>query len=226
MMNAIILAAGLGSRFKELSKKTHKALLKIQGMANIERTILYLREARINEIYIVVGHLKEQFEYLKEKYDVKLIFNENYEKYNSIYSFYKINEFFNDSFVIDCDVVLNENIFLQKQNFSTYYCILRNAKGEWYVKLEKNFIISIDTSLSNGLALLGVSYFCMSDCLKIRENLKKFLKPIYLLNKKLYWDNIILDMLSSLKIQAKEVKNCYEMDNLKEYREILKQCKK
>lgn len=116
-MNAIILAAGLGSRFKELSKKTHKALLKIQGMANIERTILYLREARINEIYIVVGHLKEQFEYLKEKYDVKLIFNENYEKYNSIYSFYKINEFFNDSFVIDCDVVLNENIFFTKAKF-------------------------------------------------------------------------------------------------------------
>ncbi|MCR6591982.1 sugar-1-phosphate nucleotidyltransferase [Campylobacter insulaenigrae] len=225
-MNAIILAAGLGSRFKELSRITHKAMLKIHGVPNIERTIVYLKKAQINEIYIVVGHLKEQFEYLKEKHNVELIFNENYEKYNSIYSFYRVSEFFNDSFVIDCDVVFNENIFLQKQSFSTYYCILRNTESEWYVKLEKDLIVSIDTSLLNGLALLGVSYFCASDCVKIRENLRKFLTPIYLLDKKMYWDNIVLDMLSNLKIQAIEVKNCYEMDNLKEYEEILNKCKR
>lgn len=225
-MNAIILAAGLGSRFQELSKITHKAMLKIQGVANIERTIVYLKEAMIDDIYIVIGHLKEQFLYLEEKYNVKLIFNENYEKYNSIYSFYKASSFFSDSFVIDCDVVLNENIFLQKQTLSTYYCILRNTESEWYVKLEKNLIVSIDTSLSNGLALLGVSYFCASDCVKIKENLRKFLTPIYLLDKKMYWDNIVLDMLSKLKIQAIEVKNCYEMDNLKEYEEILSKCKR
>ncbi|MFG5126161.1 NTP transferase domain-containing protein [Campylobacter lari] len=72
-MNAIILAAGLGSRFQELSKITHKAMLKIQGVANIERTIVYLKEAMIDDIYIVIGHLKEQFSYLEKKYNVKLI---------------------------------------------------------------------------------------------------------------------------------------------------------
>ncbi|WP_291950305.1 NTP transferase domain-containing protein [Campylobacter sp.] len=225
-MNAIILAAGLGSRFQELSKITHKAMLKVRGVANIERTIIYLKKAKIDKIYIVVGHLKEQFKYLEEKYNVELIFNEKYEEYNSIYSFFKVSNFFSDSFVIDCDVVLDENIFLQKQLFSTYYCILRSAKGEWYVKLKENFIVDIDTSLSNGLALLGVSYFCASDCIKIKENLKKFLIPTYLLDKKMYWDNVVLDIISDLKIQAIEVKNCYEMDNLKEYEEILNKCKR
>lgn len=225
-LNAIILAAGFGSRFQELTKTTHKAMLKICGVPNVERTIVYLKEAGVNEIYIVVGYLKEQFKYLEKKYGVQLIFNENYAKYNNIYSFYKASDFFSDSFVIDCDVVLNENIFLEKQILSTYYCIPRNTKGEWYVICKDNLITHIDTSISNGLALLGISYFCLNDCVKIKENLKNFLQPIYLLDKKMYWDNIVSDLLLNLKIQAKEVQNCYEMDTLKEYEEILNKCKK
>ncbi|MFG5126160.1 hypothetical protein O8I55_06300 [Campylobacter lari] len=128
--------------------------------------------------------------------------------------------------MIDCDVVLNENIFLQKQTLSTYYCILRNSKGEWYVKTKDGLIEEIDTTLSSGLALLGVSYFCTEDCKKIRKNLKKYLTSSYLLDEKMYWDNIVLDILSELKIQAIEVEKCYEMDNLKEYEEILNKCKR
>lgn len=41
-MNAIILAAGLGSRF--VGKTKHKALIIIDGIANIERTISFLNE--------------------------------------------------------------------------------------------------------------------------------------------------------------------------------------
>ena len=40
-MNAIILAAGLGSRLKDITQKTHKALLKVFDEPNIERTIKY-----------------------------------------------------------------------------------------------------------------------------------------------------------------------------------------
>ena len=47
-MNAIILAAGLGSRFKDVTKTIHKALLPLKdGTPNIERTIEYLIDANI-----------------------------------------------------------------------------------------------------------------------------------------------------------------------------------
>ena len=49
-MNAIILAAGLGSRLKELTKNKHKALFEIEGIPNIERTINFLNEINIKEI--------------------------------------------------------------------------------------------------------------------------------------------------------------------------------
>ena len=39
----------------------------------IERQIGQLREAGIDEIVIVVGYLKEKFEYMKEKYNVIIV---------------------------------------------------------------------------------------------------------------------------------------------------------
>ena len=71
--NAIILAAGMCSRFKPLSDTKPKAFLKVKGEILIERMIRQLIEAEIPEIYIVVGHQKEAFSYLAEKYGVYLI---------------------------------------------------------------------------------------------------------------------------------------------------------
>ena len=55
-MNAIILAAGLGSRFKDITKKEHKSLLKIGDKPNLERTIEYLTDVKVEKIIIVVGY--------------------------------------------------------------------------------------------------------------------------------------------------------------------------
>ena len=58
-MRAIILAAGKGTRFGELTKKTPKALLKVSGKPIIEYTLEAL-PSRIKEVYLVIGHLGEQ----------------------------------------------------------------------------------------------------------------------------------------------------------------------
>ena len=89
-MNAIILAAGLGSRFQDITKNNHKALLPIGGIPNVERTIQYLHESEIKDITIVVGHMHHLFNYLIDKYQVKLIYNDHYADYNNLYSFYQI----------------------------------------------------------------------------------------------------------------------------------------
>ena len=52
-MNAIILAAGLGSRFKDITQSTHKSLLDIHGTPNLERTLAFLQQANINKIVII-----------------------------------------------------------------------------------------------------------------------------------------------------------------------------
>lgn len=73
--NAIIMAAGTASRFAPLSYEHPKALIEVRGEVLIERQIRQLHEAGIKKIVVVTGYKAEQFEYLKSKYDVKLIYN-------------------------------------------------------------------------------------------------------------------------------------------------------
>ncbi|MEG1016091.1 MAG: NTP transferase domain-containing protein, partial [Bacilli bacterium] len=75
-MRAILLAAGMGSRLRPLTLTTPKSLTIVNGKPLAERQIEFLREKGIDEIIIVTGYLNEKFEYLKEKYGVKLIYND------------------------------------------------------------------------------------------------------------------------------------------------------
>ena len=76
--NAIILAAGTASRFAPISYEKPKALIRVKGEILIERQIRQLKEAGINEIIIVIGYKAEQFEYLKKKFGVILVYNLEY----------------------------------------------------------------------------------------------------------------------------------------------------
>lgn len=68
IMKVIILAAGKGTRFGELTKTTPKALIKISGKPIIEYTLDSL-PSRIKEVYLVVGHLGEQIKkYVGKEY--------------------------------------------------------------------------------------------------------------------------------------------------------------
>ena len=76
--NAIILAAGFGMRMVPINTETPKGLLEIKGERLIERTIRQLHEVGITEIYVVVGFMKEQYEYLIDEYGVELIVAPDY----------------------------------------------------------------------------------------------------------------------------------------------------
>ena len=71
--NAVILAAGFGMRMVPINMEVPKGLLEVNGEPLIERTIKQLHEAGIREIYVVVGFMKEQYEYLIDEYGVELI---------------------------------------------------------------------------------------------------------------------------------------------------------
>ena len=58
---AIIMAAGLGNRMKPVTLHTPKPLIKVNGKRMIDTIVEALHKHGINEIYVVVGYLKEQF---------------------------------------------------------------------------------------------------------------------------------------------------------------------
>lgn len=225
-MNAIILAAGMGSRFHEITKNNHKALLPIDNMPNIERTITFLKSTGIEEIIIVVGHMGHMFEYLKEKYNVTLVHNEKYKEYNNIYSLYVARSYFSDSYVIDADVVLFENIFSKEIKRSCYFTVQREKCDdmEWCpieidgrvkkMKITNDFIPS----------MLGISFWTKNDCEMIKGKLKEYHKEEILSKPSLYWDHIPVEILDHLDVTTIKIEDgiAYEMDTIENYHYILK----
>ena len=73
--NAILLAAGYGMRMIPIQQERPKALLCVRGEKLIERQIRQLQEVGIRNITIVVGFMKEKFDYLIDLFGVKLVVN-------------------------------------------------------------------------------------------------------------------------------------------------------
>ena len=76
--NAIILAAGYGIRMMPMNREVPKGLIEVNGEPLIERLIRQLHEAGIFQIDIIVGFMKEQYEYLIDEFQVNLIVNREY----------------------------------------------------------------------------------------------------------------------------------------------------
>ena len=79
------MAAGYGNRMLPITHTIPKPLIKVNGISMIETIIQALLKNEIEEIYIVVGYLKEQFKMLTKKYPmVSLIENPYFESCNDI----------------------------------------------------------------------------------------------------------------------------------------------
>lgn len=222
-MNAVILAAGLGSRFKDMTKNTPKAFLPIDGRPNLERNIEYLIDSGIDEIIIVVGYLKEKFYYLEDKYkEVKLIENPKYKTYNNMYSFYLAKEYLGDSLILESDIVILKNIFDKVDyDYSTYFTVNRKIDGvEWVpVISEDGFVVDMDITDKKLPSLAGISYWKKEDIKKIIMKSEEYYKNNKFSDSKLYWDNFIIDLYGELKIKCREISSnlIFEMDNKEDY---------
>ncbi len=191
---AILLASGIGQRMGEITKKTSKCLLKVNGEVLIERLIKQLLEKNIKNIVVLVGHVKEQFEYLINKYNVKLIYNPEYNKKNTIASFYNIiNEIENkNSYIIASDIYLTENIF-NEYECEPYYigAWLDDCENEWvYNYDENNKVNSVYYGNDFNYYLGGFSFHTKDEINKLIDLVKIEYKKENSYN--MYWEDILV----------------------------------
>ncbi len=119
--NAIILAAGMSTRFVPLNFEIPKGLLEVKGEVLIERQIRQLKEKGIEEIVVVIGYMKEKFQYLKEKYGVVLIETNDYQEKNNHASVFAAREYLKNSIITSSDLYFDDNIF-QTYAYDSFYC--------------------------------------------------------------------------------------------------------
>lgn len=115
-MQAIILAAGMGKRLKELTSNATKCMVEVNGETMIHKTLGHLDKLGLNQIIFVVGYegqkLMDYINSLAVKTPVKYIDNSIYYKTNNIYSLYLAKEELlqDDTLLLESDLVYEESV--------------------------------------------------------------------------------------------------------------------
>ena len=118
--NAIILAAGFGMRMVPINLVAPKALLEVNEEPLIERIIKQLHEAGVTDIAVVVGFMKEKFDYLIDKYGVELIVNPNYSSKNNLASLALMADRISNTYIVPSDIWCEKNPFRSHELYSWY----------------------------------------------------------------------------------------------------------
>ena len=159
---AIILAAGFGMRMVPINTEVPKGLLEVNGEPLIDRLIKQLHDVGINEIYVVVGFMKERYEYLIDEYNVRLIFNADYASKNNLHSIKLVKNLLANSYVIPCDIWCDRNPFSRYELYS-WYMVSDLVDDESTVRINRKMELVTVPDSSGGNAMIGICYLTKYD---------------------------------------------------------------
>ena len=168
--NAIILAAGFGMRMVPINTETPKALLEVNGEVLIERTIKQLHEVGIKDIYVVVGFMKEKFEYLIDEYGVELIVNDEYATKNNLHSLALIVDRISNTYIIPGDVWSDRNPFRKNELYS-WYMVSDLVDDDSDVRVNRKMELVRVSEKSGGNAMIGISYLVGEQAEIVKERI-------------------------------------------------------
>jgi CTP:phosphocholine cytidylyltransferase-like protein/thiamine kinase-like enzyme len=156
---AVILAAGFGLRMIPVNREIPKGLLIVQGTPLVERLIGQLQAVGIYEIYLVVGFMKEQYEYLIDKYGVKLLVNAHYATKNNLHSLQCAAAHLENAYILPCDLWFARNPFRRHELYA-WYMVSDQTSEDSTVHLTRKRDLTVLPSHTQGDAMVGVTYLC------------------------------------------------------------------
>lgn len=159
--NAIILAAGMGMRMAPINVTNPKALLEVHGETLIERQIRQLRAAGVFDITVVVGFMKEKFDYLIDAYGVELVVNPGYVHKNNLASLALVADRIANTYIVPCDVWCAESPFSALELGSWYLVSDRVAEGG--VRVNRRGELVYVPASSPGNVRVGIAYVLEAD---------------------------------------------------------------
>ena len=186
---AVILAAGYGLRMVPIHRETPKALLNVRGEVLIERQIRQLREAGVQEITVVVGFMKESFEYLIDDFGVRLVVNSDYASYNNLHSLLRAASQLENAYIVPCDLYAASNPF-RPWELHSWYMVSDRPDPESPVRVSRGgeLVESRDASRSN--AMIGIAYVAAPDAPGLRQRLSSLASdPAY---RDAFWEDALL----------------------------------
>lgn len=213
---AVILAAGAGMRMVPINMEVPKGLLMVKGETLIERLIAQLKAVGIEEIRIVVGFMKENYEYLIDKYGVQLIFNPCYKDKNNLFSLAAVKDWLTNTYIVPCDIWCKENPFHTEEQYSWYMVSDKMDENSNVLVNRKHELKEVR---SNGNKMVGIAYVCGETTEMLKTNITNMCvermhfqayweDAAYKNGKMLFWSNVV------------NYESVFEINTYEELREI------
>ena len=220
--NAIIMAAGMSTRFAPLSYEKPKALLQVKGEILIEREIRQLQATGITDITVVVGYMKEKLYYLADKFHVKIKVNEDYYRYNNTSTLILVADELDNTYVCSSDNYFVENPFTPYVYRAYYSAVYSPAETDEYCLScnRSGRIIKVTHGGCASWYMLGHVYFDKAFSRRFSEILHaEYHLPI---TRDQLWEDLYIRHLDELEMYIKKYDRTIikEFDSLDELREF------
>ena len=219
--NAIIMAAGMSSRFAPLCYESPKGLLNVKGEKLIEREILQLKEVGIEDITLVAGYMSEKMLYLAEKFGIDIVVNEDYFRFNNTSSLILVTEKLKNTYICSSDNYFPKNPF-EKYVYRAYYSAVyqEGETDEYCIDLDENDRIKgVTIGGKDAWIMLGHVFFNRD----FSSKFSKLLKDEY--HEQTVRDNLWetfyirhLKELDNMYIRRYDIEDIKEFDSLEELR--------
>lgn len=115
-MQAIILAAGMGRRLKELTQNNTKCMVKVNGVTLIDRMLHQIDKRSFSRIVIVIGYegkkLVDYIATLNIETPIEYVNNPVYDKTNNIYSLALAKDYLcqDDTILLESDLIFEDSV--------------------------------------------------------------------------------------------------------------------
>lgn len=220
--NAVIMAAGLSSRFAPISYERPKGLLKVRGEVLIERQIKQLKAAGINDIVVVVGYKQESFFYLEDEFNVKIVVNRAYAERNNNSSLMLVREILGNTYICSSDNYFEENPF-ERHVWKAYYSgqYSEGPTTEWCMQTKSHDrITKVTKGGRDAWYMIGHAFFDRAFSKRFRE----ILEAEYDLpeTRSKLWEDLFAEHVKELDmaIRRYDPPIIHEFDSLDELRDF------
>ena len=188
----IFLAAGLGSRLLPLTLNTPKPLIRVGGKRILDTAIDAALAVGIEEIYIVRGHLAEQFDQLLSKYPmIRFLENPDYNETNNISSAMCARYLLKNAYVMEADLVVNNPAVIRKYHYTSDCLGVPVAvTDDWCLTSQGGIVTGLQQGGTDCHHLFTVYYWNAEDGRKLQGHIDEVYHSPG--GKQRFWDQVPL----------------------------------
>ena len=202
---------------------TPKPLVRVHGKRIIDGLIDACLEAGIDEIIIVRGYLKEQFDQLLYKYPmIKFIDNPYFETANNISSVYVARDYLENAYVFEADLLIsNPGIICSEHKGSDFLAIKTDHTDDWCFDAKDGIITEEKTGGDDCYQMVGISFWSREDGARLSKDVAEVFASEE--GRNLYWEQVPLVVKKdsySVAIKECSFDDIVEIDTFEELKSI------